>query len=213
MSLKDNLVQFWEDKSSVLKTKVFGENNERIDFLMDSFYKLNPNQRNIFLIGGSAALGVLILSAFLLYFSQAKALERELSDSVAALQEIKTIKKSSNIETRRFKELASMIRKKININFKPFFEKLAESKNVSIREIDDKKVEELSESDPLAAYFKKVELKMSLDKISIPRVLSFITGVEKSNHYIRLKNLKITGIYGNKLFFNTSLEFSGYKLR
>lgn len=192
-----------------LRTKIFGANNERLDFLLDSFYKLSPGQRSAAIASGVVAVCGFILAAVILYFAQAQALESELGNSIAALQEVKRAKSRATRESRRFDELSSLIRKRATINFKPFFEKVAQSKDISVRDISEKS-ESLPSDDPLSAKFSRTAITINFPKISIPRMLAFVTDVEKSGHYLRLRDIKVTGQYGNKLYFDTEMVFLGY---
>ena len=43
-----------------VKKRVLGENNENIEFIMDSFYKLSPSQQSGVLLGVSSGLAVFV---------------------------------------------------------------------------------------------------------------------------------------------------------
>ena len=112
---------------------IFGENNARLDFIMDSFYKLSPAQRNGVFAIGVAGIGFLILSAFASYFTEVRALESELSQSVSSLQELRKFKALDQNESKRFSKLTDTILSKTKgRSFKPFFEKLTKEKGVTM---------------------------------------------------------------------------------
>jgi len=77
---------------SPLKRRLFGANNETLDFIMDSFYKLSAEQRLGAIIGGSVFAVMLIGGIFIFYFSQVGSLENELNHSFNALHELRTKK-------------------------------------------------------------------------------------------------------------------------
>ncbi len=213
MSLKEKFDVALEKYTKIIRVRLLGANNERIDFIMDSFYKLTPQQRNgAFAIGIAAFVGF-IFAAFLLYFAEVNALERDLSQSLAATQELKKYKAMDQVEGKRFTKLVEMIKTKTaGLSFKPFFEKMTKEKGIIPKDLVEKE-NELDASNALSEYLKETQLEMRVSQISIPRLLSFITDVEKSENYIRLKDLKITGQYGNKLYFDTTLLFRGYSLK
>jgi hypothetical protein len=213
MSIKDQISQNLNKYIRPIKVRLLGANNERLDFLMDSFYKLSPPQRNGVFAGGIALLALLILAAFALYFSEVRALESELSMSVASLQELRTYKQSDQSESRRFAKLVETINAKTRgLSFKPFFEKMTKEKNIPMKDLTEKEAE-LESSNPLSDSIKEVLVELRVPQISIPRLLNFITDVEKAERYIRLKNIRITGQYGNKLYFDTTLVFRGYSTK
>lgn len=214
MSLKDQANQLFSKYSKMIKVRIFGANNERIDFVMDSFYKLSPGQRSGVFAIGIALIVVLIMSAFALYFAQVRALEDELSQSVSSLQELRKYKVMDQNEDRRFSKLVDVIRGKTRgLSFKPFFEKLTKEKGVTMKDLNEKEVD-FESSNPLGDQgVKQVNVEMRVPQISIPRLLNFISEVEKSERYVRLKDLKITGQYGNKLYFDTNIVFRGYSVK
>ena len=53
-----------------IKRRILGANNERIDFLMDSFYKLSPSNQTAALIGACGAVFLIVLMIFIVYFSR-----------------------------------------------------------------------------------------------------------------------------------------------
>jgi len=49
-----------------------------------------------------------------------------------------------------------------------------------------------------------------MPNISIPRLLSFLVEVEKSNKYLRVQDLQIRARYGTKLYFDSQAKVRGY---
>lgn len=196
-----------------IRIRLLGPNNERLDFVMDSFYKLSPTQRNGVIAAGVGMIAFVIGFALLLYFGQVRSLEKELSESVSALQELKKFNALDNNEEQRFSKLVGTITSKTKgLSFKPFFEKLSKEKNVELKDLSEKATA-MDPASPLSGSFDEVDIEMRFPQISIPRILGFISEVEKAEHYIRLKDIKITGQYGNKLFFDTTLIFRGYQTK
>ena len=210
MSIRDQLNTTFAKYIKPIKSRLFGANNERIDFIMDSFYKLSPPQRNVAFTIGIACIVFLIVSAFILYFAEVRSLERELSQSVSSLQELRKFKGDDLSEGKRFAKLSETINAKIKgLSFKPFFEKVTKEKGVTMKDLTEKEIE-FDSNNPLSDTLKEVHIELRVPQISIPRLLNFVTDVEKSEHYIRLQDIKITGQYGNKLYFDTILMFRGY---
>lgn len=213
MAIKDQIGQTIDKYSKIIKIRIFGTNNERIDFIMDSFYKLSPTQRTGVFAIGIGVIAFLILSAFALYFSQVRALDSEMSQSVASLQELRAYKALDLNEEKRFSKLVDTISAKTRgLSFKPFFEKMTKEKNVQMRDLTEKETD-FESSNPLNDSVREVHIELRVPQISIPRLLNFVTEVEKSERYIRLQDIKITGQYGNKLYFDTTLMFRGYSTK
>lgn len=195
---------------NIIRRRLFGANNEKLDFLMDSFYKLNPNQQTGVLAGIVAIIAVFVLGAFLLYFSQVNRLKDDLSNSFAALHELQALKAAYDIENKNFEKLVDVIQRKTKqTSLKPFFEKIGNDLGVTIEGLNDQKAP-LPGDSPLADKMQEVRVDMRLPNISIPRLLSFIVEIEKSNKYLRVQDLQIRGRYGTKLYFDAQVKVRGY---
>jgi len=196
--------------ANVFRRRLFGANNEKLDFLMDSFYKLNPNQRTGVLAGVVAIIGVFVLGAFTLYFSQVNRLKNDLSNSFAALHELQALKAAYDIENKNFEKLVEVIqRRSKQTSLKPFFEKTGNDLGVTIEGLNDQKAP-LPVDNPLADKMQEVRVDMRLPNISIPRLLSFLVEIEKSNRYLRVQDLMIRGRYGTRLYFDSTVKVRGY---
>jgi hypothetical protein len=194
----------------VAQRRLFGANNEKLDFLMDSFYKLSANQRTAALSGSIGVVFLLVIMVFGLYFSLVSHLKNELSSSFAALHELQSKKAMYEQENRNFEKLVDMVERKTKqVSLKPFFEKIANDQGVNIEGLSDSK-SPLPADNPLAERFQEVRVEMRMPNISIPRLLSFLVEVEKSNKYLRVQDLQIRARYGTKLYFDSQAKVRGY---
>lgn len=194
----------------VAQKRLFGVNNEKLDFLMDSFYKLSSNQRTAALAGSIGVVFLLVVMVFGLYFSLISHLKNDLSSSFAALHELQSKKAMYEQENRNFEKLVDMVERKTKqVSLKPFFEKIANEQGVIIEGLSDSK-SPLPADNPLAERFQEVRVEMRMPNISIPRLLSFLVEVEKSNKYLRVQDLQIRARYGTKLYFDSQAKVRGY---
>jgi chaperonin cofactor prefoldin len=194
-----------------LRARVFGANNERLDFLMDSFYKLEPKERIGVLAGIAGAIGFVIIVAFAIYFSQVNRLKAELNDSFAALHELQELKADYSIEDARFQRVVEQVQKKTgDLQVKPFFEKVARDTLVQLEGLNVQK-NPLDADNPLGSKMQEVKVKdLRINNTSIPKVLNFLIEIEKANNYIRVQDLEIRGRFGTRLYFDTKLTARGY---
>lgn len=209
-TLVDKFVGQFSGSITQVKRRLFGANNERLDFFMDSFYKLSPNQRTAALGGVVAVIGLFVLGAVALYFAQVQKLRRDLNDSFAALHELQGLKYTYEIESRNYDKLIETIERKTKqVSLKPFFEKTANDLGVTIEGLSDQKTA-LAAENPLAERVQEVKVDMRLPNISIPRLMNFLVEIEKSNKYLRVQDLQIRGRYGTKLYFDSQIKVRGY---
>jgi hypothetical protein len=193
-----------------VRRRLFGANNEKLDFFMDSFYKLSPSQRSGVLAGIVGVISLFVLGAIVLYFSQVNRLKSELAGSFAALHELQSMKAGYEQENKNFEKLVDTIEKKTKqMSLKPFFEKIANDMGVTLEGLNDQKAP-LPAENALSEKMSEVRVDMRMPNISIPRLMSFLVEVEKSNKYLRVQDLQIRGRYGTKLYFDGQAKVRGY---
>jgi len=194
-----------------VRRSLFGANNERIDFIMDSFYKLSPEHQTGVLAGAAGMLLVFVLGAFTIYYTRINALEDELNASFDALTEVRALTSTYDQELKRYQELKSAVsRSAAEFKPKPFFESKANQVGVQIADLRSQDTEIPAES-PLAADFRYTQVEFKLPKVSLPRLLKFMEEVEKSNGSLNVHSLQIRTRYGDRLFFETSAKVIAYK--
>lgn len=205
--IQEKIKSSWANITGELRKKVFGSNNENIDLLVDTFYKLEPPQRNAVIGGGIALLGLLVFSFLALYFSQINALNRDLNRRFDALYEIKELKADYLREDKRFQNLSDALGGAGSVRIKPYFEKIANEQGVQISDISESRAP-LPADNPLGAKFQEVKADVRLSKISIPRLLNFIVEIEKGEGFVRVQDIDIRAV-GTKLFFEVTLKARG----
>ena len=195
----------------IVKRRVFGANNERLDFLMDSFYKLSPQHQTGVLLGLGAFMTIFVFGSFIFYVSRVNALEDQLNQGFGALAELRTLNQTYEYEEQRYRELTNIInRGAMGFRPKPFFEQMANQIGVSITDLRSSDADLPVES-PLANDFKNVVIEFRMPKVSVPRLLKFLGEVEKSGKNLSLHSIQIRSRYGDRLYFETNAKVIGFK--
>lgn len=213
MSAVDQLRGQIQSIANILRARLLGANNERLDFLMDSFYKLSPPQRSAAMAGIIAVIGVFVFMTVVLYFSQVSRLLGDLNEGFTALHEMKSLKAEYMTEQQRYEKLVDQItRKTQDLRPKPFFERIANEQGVQIEGgLTETKVP-LAADNPLAEKMQEVRVEMRLNNISIPRLLNFLVEVEKANNFVRIQDLEVRGRFGTRLYFDTKIKARAYSV-
>lgn len=197
-----------------LKIRMFGPNNERLDFLMDSFNKLDQTQQK----GVIASLFIAVLGfvflAFGIYFSQVSKLKTNLSESFAAIRQLEDLSVQFNQEEKRFDALL----KKVQVatgdlgSFKSHFEQLSRTEAVKISSLNEK-FTIIPDTNPLGKSMNEIKVDVDIDNVSLPKIMRYIVSIEKSGKFMKVSDLKIRSRYGTKLYFDTQMAIKGYKIK
>lgn len=195
----------------VARKRVFGVNNERIDFVIDSFYKLSSRQQGLVLAGIGALFVALVIGTILLYLSRVNALDDNLNTSVKALRDLRSLTQSYTYEEKRYSQLQNMIRSSSrSFRPKPFFEAQAKQFGLVITDLRSDEAD-LPPDSPLAKDFKQVTVEFRLPEVSVPRLIRFISDIEKSDYFLNFSSLQIRSRFGDRLYFEVSAKVVGYK--
>jgi len=194
-----------------LLLEVFGQNNERLDFLLDSFNKLQPNQQRAALAGSAMAFLLMIMLGIWIYASQVGALRTELSDSFSSLRQFRSLANEFGMENSKFTLLIDSVKSKVDAtSYKPFLDQLAKKNGLSLGQLDERDVA-ATEDSPMGKELRDVTIDVNFDNVSLPRLLKFLTEIEKSGKYVRIDDLRIRSRYGTKLYFDAKVLFRAYK--
>jgi hypothetical protein len=207
--IREKVISKWSVLTGEVRKRLFGSNNENLDLLVDSFYKLEPPQRNAVLAGGIAVLSFVVVGFLALYFAQIASLNRELNKRFDALYEIRDMKVEYQRENKRFQGLVEALSGGASaFRVKPYFEKIANEQGVQIEGLNETKAP-LASDNALSEKFQEVRVEMRLNNISIPRLLNFIVEVEKGAGFLRIQDIQIRSRYGTKLFFDAQIKARG----
>ena len=206
---RDKLGNQWSSFTLEIRKRILGGNNEHLDLLVDTFYKLEPPQRNAVIAGGMAGLVFVVFGFLALYFAQISSLNRELNKRFDALYEIRELREQYQRENSRFQGLVDTLQGSAGaLRVKPFFEKIANEQGVQIEGLNESKAPLPSEN-ALGEKFQEIRVEMRLNNISIPRLLNFVLEVEKGGGFIRIQDIQIRARYGTKLFFDAQIKARG----
>ncbi|MGE0172171.1 MAG: hypothetical protein AB7T49_05275 [Oligoflexales bacterium] len=211
--VKDRVRGYVSPAVEIVRKRVLGANNERLDFIMDSFYKLSPQHRTAALLGLFASLGLVVLGVFAIYFSRINALETELNEGLESLKELRTLVAEYNQEKNSLNTIKDSVSRKTS-SFKPkvFFEGIANQTGVVIEALQTEDTD-IVEGNPLAGDFQTTNVEFKLPKISIPKMLKFFGEVEKADQNLSVSNLTIRARFGDKLYFDTQAKVVGLKVK
>lgn len=212
--ITDPLKSFWDRCTDRLKSTLLGAHHERLDFLIDSFHKLGPTEQKVVLSGGIFTVFLVVTLIVAGYFSQVGALKYELETSISSLRQIRTLSSQLQSETQRFNGVVRDIQDKTGelTNFKSFFEKVSRDEEINIGTLTEKVVP-LPESNLLSEHLQEVQADITLDNISLPKLLKYMTALEKSGKHLQVSHLSIRSRYETKLYFDSKISVRGYQTK
>ena len=194
-----------------LRTAIFGRQNERLEFIMDSYFKLPPEGRTGALVGGFAT-GILVLAGLVaLYIAALGNLQGKLDEAFEATNKLREAHTAHAMNKQKFTELETKLE--------------AANQGLVLISVLETKAKELGlatsgfppqlpttdfpAGNPLAAKYQNAKVEFRVSNVSLKKIADFVIAVESTPHMLRVSSLKVKSLYQNKLYFDATFEVEG----
>jgi len=197
---------------------IFGKQNERIEYFMDSYFKLPPEGRTAVLGGGILLAALLVLSFIGIYLSALSGLQSRLDESFQAVNKLRAKQVDFAVTKRKFDELDRRIANITqSLQILTVLEEKAKSLELQISG-NNKSDKPSGEKDfirgtPLADKFKATRSEFRVSNVSLKKIVDFVVAIESDDKLLRVSDLRIKGLYQNKLFFDATFAVDGIELK
>jgi hypothetical protein len=208
MESTDNAQKGLRRFSQPLKAAVFGKQNERLEFVMDSYFKLPPEGRTAALVGGFA-LGILILMGIVgLYLAALGSLQGRLDEAFEATNKLREAHTAHAMNRQKFNELEQKLEAaNQGLVVISVLEQKAKELGLSTSGFPAQlPVTDLPQGNPLADKYQNAKVEFRVNNVSLKKISDFVIAVESTPHMLRVSSLKIRSLYQNKLFFDATFE-------
>jgi hypothetical protein len=194
--------------SSKLKHAVFGPQNERLEYLMDSYFKLSPEGRSGVIAGGIAISVCAVLGTIGLYLAALSNLQSKLDFAFEATNKLREAHSAFGSSNQRFKDLDERLSNASQgLTLISVLEQKAKELQVTTSGFPPQvPLTDLPATNPLADKYQTAKVEFRASNISLKKIIEFVIAIESTPHRLRVSSLKIKGLYQNKLFFDSTLE-------
>lgn len=198
--------------TSHLKELVFGENNSRLDFLLDYFFNIRQEKRSRIIFWSIIGLVVFIVSLIFFYFTSLYSLQKSLNTAVIQVQQLNNLKPSYMDTNTEFEKLSNEMEK----NNK--YETLVNSLTQKHKELDlenpslpDRPITmDLPNTDPFYGHFQKIRIEYNLPHISLKKMIDYMNAIHQMKNHLQIVTFEIQQRFGTKLYFDVSVALEAY---
>ena len=200
-------------KKNIL-VKILGANNDRLDFLVDSFYQFSDNKQKITIGFGIFGFILFLILIFYLYFAGINSLQSQLYESISAHKELQHLAINYKKEKTRYQSLITNLDNKSNnlTSLKPYFEQVARNQELNLGSLNEK-VFPIQDNYLLSEKLDEIRIDVAINNISLPKLLKYITTLERSRNHLSVTHLSIKSRYETKLYFDTKISVRGYRVK
>jgi len=198
-----------------IKNFVFGKQNERLEFLMDSYFKLSNESRTGLLVGGIFASITLVISLIVSYMIGLNMLQAQLDTAFSASNQLRDLGGAYASSKAQLMNLEQRINQ-ANEGFVMVgvLEKKAKELNLNTSGFPPQlPVTDFPTNNPLSEKFQNAKVEFRVSNASIKKILDYIVALESTPNLLRVTSLKIKGLYQDRMYFDASFEVEGTVLK
>jgi len=194
-----------------LRTVVFGRQNERLEFIMDSYFKLPPEGRTAALAGGFV-VGVLVLVGLVgVYIAALGGLQGKLDDAFEASNKLRESHTAYAMNKQKFTDLESKLEQASqNLVLISVLETKAKELGLATSGFPPQlPTIDLPAGNPLADKYQNAKVEFRVNNVSLKKITDYVIAIESTPHMLRVGSLKVKSLYQNKLYFDATFEVEG----
>lgn len=194
-----------------LRTAIFGRQNERLEFIMDSYFKLPPEGRTGALVGGFAA-GILLLAGIVaLYIAALGNLQANLDEAFEATNKLREAHTAHAMNKQKFTELEAKLESaNQGLVLISVLETKAKELGLSTSGFPPQlPTTDLPSDNPLSSKYQNAKVEFRVNNVSLKKIADYVIAIESTPHMLRVSSLKVRALYQNKLYFDATFEVEG----
>ncbi len=213
MAIFQSLKENWEHYSEQLKIFIFGENNSRLDKMINRYYSMRTEKRKKVRIFGIAA-GIILLAIIVgSYAYSMLKMQNNLNTATKAYVDIQEFKPSYLLLDKEFLKISSgLTSQNRSTNLLDAIQQLAQTSNVQIASFSANSpiLNALPSTSVLKSNFKLARIEFAVNGISIKHLVNFLNALHKLPNKFVLTKLEISQLKDNKLYFNSNITVETY---
>ena len=206
--------RYSENFTQILQTSksfIFGENNYRLDYLIENFYRLNHERRSMIIVASIATTVILFVLIILLYVIGLFSLQGKLNSAYSNTNALKEFKAPYMAVQSSFDELVNGLK--------------SSNSSLSLVSVLDQKAKDLGlqasgfpakplitkfpSQSPFADQFQKVSVDFKLSGVSLKKMMEFINTIEQMPNKLKVSKFRLLSITEAKLYFDVLLTVDG----
>jgi hypothetical protein len=188
---------------------VFGKQNERLEYIMDSFLKFTPEQRTAAIIGGVGGFVILLVGIVSLYFSAAASLQKELDAAFSATNRLKEVQTSYLLARQKFADLEGALQVNQDLSLITLVESKAKEMGVSVSDFPSQQDISVPTAPLNASALKNhrvAKIRFSVNRAGLKKIIEFVVALESLPNRLRISSLTVKRGFSDKLYLDASVE-------
>lgn len=190
------------------KTLIFGENNSRLDYLIEKFYQLNHERRSMIIFISIISAIILFILVILIYTIFLFSWQNKLNNAFYNMNMLHEFKNPYTVVHKDFQELINKISNaNANISMVSVLEQKAKELGIktSISGNSNPIITKFPNQNPLAEHFHKETIELKLSEVSLKKIIEYINAIEHMPNKFKVIKFHLISNTSLKLYFDVIL--------
>ncbi len=194
-----------------IRTFIFGENNNRLDYLIEYFYRFNHERRSLIIVGSIVTGTVLFILTILTYIIGLFSLQENLNSAYSNTNALKEFKAPYMAVHLSFDELVNGIKSaNSNLSLVSILDQKAKDIGIQASGFPAKPlVSKFSSQSSFVDHFQKVSVDFKLTGVSLKKMMEYINVIEQMPNKLKVSKFHLLSITEAKLYFDVLLTVDG----
>ncbi len=192
-----------------LRSFVFGPQNERLEYLMDSFLKFTPEQRAAAVVGGIGGFVFFLFAIISMYFAASVSLQNSLDAAFASTNRLKEVQSNYTLARQRFSELESALQINHELSLITLVEGKAKEMGITVGDFpsqQDISVPTAPLNTSALKNYRLAKVRFSVNRAGLKKIVEFVVALESLPNRIRVTSLIIKRGFTDKLYLDANVE-------
>jgi hypothetical protein len=190
-----------------LKLFIFGENNQRLEYLIESFYRLNHERRSIIIISSVFSGVTIFILSIIIYIIGLFLLQSNLNSAYNNSNTLKEFKAPYMAIQGNFDELINGIKSSnSNLSLASLLEQKAKDLGIQTSHFPSKPlITKFTGQSSLVDLFQKESIDFKISGASLKKIMEYINIIEQMPNKLRVTKFRLLSITEAKLYFDVLL--------
>lgn len=196
-----------------LRAAVFGRQNERLEYLADTFFKLSPEARAGIVIGGIGGFFILIVSLILLYVAGLEALQSELDSAYSSINRLRQMEATYTVSKAKFRNLEERFRSSNEgLSLVTIIEEKGKELGIKTSFPSGQRDSSMGTTlrDSAMKDYRVAQVSFTVENVGLKKIIDFLIELERLPNMLHVNSVKLSRGFTNKLYLDAEIEVEAF---
>ncbi|MBX9703849.1 MAG: hypothetical protein K2X39_06815 [Silvanigrellaceae bacterium] len=191
---------------------IYGKGNARLEFFLESYYKLNPEKQTILIISSLLIVLIGTITILAIYFSAMYKMQNDVEIAVENINKLNRIQNTYKDVDESYQRFIARVESATqSFSFLSMVDQKIKDLGLQVSDFPTQiSPYDFSSLSPLAEKYQRATVEFKINRVSLKKIIQFINSISNSSSMIEVKSLEIQQIFENKLYFDVRIALEAF---